>query len=105
MGGTYAGAYSFHVRVDDAAGSPEASAGFTILPDIAAAARLVPDRAVVPVGSAASFAAHVENHGINAPLTGYLARLRLLPQGGSMPIFSTARWNTKTVPKHENWHP
>ena len=91
-GTTYAGGYTFRVRaIEAASGSVAAEAGrsFSILPDIAVTARLVPDRATVGTGEAARFAVRVESHGVNAPLEDLVRRMRIRPEGSAVPIFQS----------------
>jgi subtilase family serine protease/Tol biopolymer transport system component/fibronectin type 3 domain-containing protein len=86
---TYAGSYRFRVVAKDDLGGIVAGGeqAFQVLPDVAAAARLVADRTVVVRGDTASFAARVENNGANAPIEGHVARLRLVADGSTVPAF------------------
>jgi subtilase family serine protease/flagellar hook assembly protein FlgD len=89
-GRTYAGDYRFRLSVNDAAGvGAAASHAFAILPEIAASSRLVADRATLPVGAPASFAATIRNEGRNAVLTGVVARFSVKPDGGTTALFAS----------------
>jgi hypothetical protein len=89
---TYAGAYRFVLRVF-APGVlepvAEAVRGFAVQPDVRAAARLVAERAAVPLGQSAGFAARIDNLGANFPLEGLVARFRVAPAGGGADLFSS----------------
>jgi Tol biopolymer transport system component len=91
IGTTYADDYHFRVVASDAQGATVAAAqrSFAILPDLQVTARLVADRGSFRQGETATFAARVENRGTNAPLAGYAARLRIVPDGGSAPVFES----------------
>src|SRR5262249_23521362 len=78
------------LSVTDAAGAvADTSRAFTILPEIAASSRLVADRATLPVGAPASFAATIRNEGTNTVLTGVVARFSVKPEGGATAVFES----------------
>ncbi len=88
VGSTYAGAYAFVTRLVDEGGgvTAEARDGFQVLPDLAVAGRVVPEQAFVAEGAPAAFACRVENLGANVPLSGLVARLRVVPEGAEATI-------------------
>jgi subtilase family serine protease len=90
-GTTYAGEYSFRVRLQDSSGVSlgAASATFRILGQLQVGVRLRAARTVVPLGEPAQFEARVQNLATNTPLEGLRARLRILPPGGGAPVFES----------------
>jgi subtilase family serine protease/flagellar hook assembly protein FlgD/fibronectin type 3 domain-containing protein len=82
---TYAGDYVCRLRVDDARDVTVGTAQwpFRILPDLSMAANLRVDRALVREGGPASFAAGIENRGINTALTDLVGRLRIVAEGAA----------------------
>jgi fibronectin type 3 domain-containing protein/flagellar hook assembly protein FlgD len=84
---TYAGDYAFVARAAAPAGAVHSAQPFRILPDVNVSARILPGAASVPQGQPATFTARVGNDGLNAPLDGASARLRVLLAGAPEPVF------------------